>query len=134
MKIVKHLFKKSVKRHFIPFLLIVSLFIGFQFVNDSKNNVKSQGSYLYHDETYSIVDTAGDYTIFKRTEGLLVAQALQTIYEDEDYVYYFRSYESGLYILVKQGEVLTIQDALEQGKVTIDELMASELRIERRSA
>lgn len=67
-------------------------------------------------------DTIGDYTLYKANYNRS-DEALETIYDDGDNIYYFSSVISDHFILVKHNKKLTLQEALEQGLVTPEELM-----------
>lgn len=63
-----------------------------------------------------------DYELYEaEVEGCLTA--LEFIVEDADYVYYFPCIKSWAYVLKQGNEVIPIKEALNQGKVTINDLM-----------
>lgn len=70
----------------------------------------------YETQAYTIVDKTKD-------SNIVCAQVLEKFYEDDTYEYYFGSAKGDLVIVeYSNGEKESVSDALNRGKITIDEL------------
>jgi hypothetical protein len=58
------------------------------------------------------------------------AQSLEKFYEDDKYIYYFPCVQSGsVYVKFENGNKMLVVDALEEEKVTIEELLDAGLEV-----
>ena len=65
------------------------------------------------------------WEIVDETAGITCTQVITAIYEDENYIYEVANpcIENNIYVLFPSGEKITIKEALNQKKVTVDELI-----------
>ncbi len=80
-------------------------------------------------------DTSKTFEIVDETAGLMCAQTITTLYEDDNYYYKVSDSCKGTKIFVKfaNGEKLTIQEALTSKKITADELISKGVSIMKES-
>lgn len=90
-----------------------------------------KGAIIYKDSKVSIkpVDDVGiqpvTWKIVKENSGKVCTQAVATLYENNDYIYSVANacVLNDTYVVFSNGEKYNIKSAVNQGKVTIDELV-----------
>ncbi len=107
---------------FAAITIILIVFIGIMVINKTNKNNKLEEQDIKKELTWEIVD---------ETSGLTCTDALEKIYEDENFIYSFPNgcYANNVFVKYSDGTKYTIGEVIKTNKLTIAELIEKGAKI-----